>query len=130
MDRHSPLSQHPGHDSSLSLSTPNAAEDSAPPSAVDIHDDSNEEYDEMDAFDDNDSAFFGSLVGHDTQTIASYITDYRYENGRRYHAYRDGSYWVIPPYCLSFFAPAKPDSSRDPTMSPQMKYKISHIICT
>ena len=96
MDRHSFLSQHPGHDSSLSLSTPNAAEDSALPPAVDPHDDGNEDYGEMDVFDDNDSALGGSLIGYDTQTIASYITDYRYENGRRYHAYRDGEYWVSP----------------------------------
>ncbi|KAH8821457.1 S-adenosyl-L-methionine-dependent methyltransferase [Xylogone sp. PMI_703] len=42
---------------------------------------------------DGDSAFGGSLIGCDTDTLASYITDYRYENGRRYHAYRDGEYW-------------------------------------
>ncbi|RFU32225.1 hypothetical protein B7463_g4139, partial [Scytalidium lignicola] len=42
---------------------------------------------------DVDSAFGGSLIGCDTDTLASYITDYRYENGRRYHAYRDGEYW-------------------------------------
>jgi hypothetical protein len=94
MDRHSFLPQHPGHDSSLSLSTPTTAEDSAPPPAVDPYDDGNEDYGEMDVFDDNDSALGGSLIGYDTQTIASYITDYRYENGRRYHAYRDGEYWV------------------------------------
>jgi len=42
-----------------------------------------------------DSAYGSeSLIGDDTVTLASYITDYRYEHGRRYHAYRDGSYWV------------------------------------
>jgi len=49
---------------------------------------------EEEIFDDNDSAFGGSLIGSDTDTLASYITDYRYENGRRYHSYRDGEYWV------------------------------------
>jgi hypothetical protein len=42
-----------------------------------------------------DSAYDSeSLLGDDTMTLASYITDYRYEHGRRYHAYRDGAYWV------------------------------------
>jgi hypothetical protein len=45
--------------------------------------------------DDLDSAYDSeSLLGDDTVTLASYITDYRYEHGRRYHAYRDGAYWV------------------------------------
>jgi hypothetical protein len=51
------------------------------------------EVDEL-AFSDNDSALGESLIGFDTETLASYITDYHYENGRRYHAYRDGEYWV------------------------------------
>jgi hypothetical protein len=45
--------------------------------------------------DDFDSAYDSeSLIGGDTMTLASYITDYRFEHGRRYHAYRDGAYWV------------------------------------
>lgn len=41
-----------------------------------------------------DSAYDSeSLLGDDTSSLASYITDYRYEHGRRYHAYRDGAYW-------------------------------------
>jgi len=44
---------------------------------------------------DHDSAYDSeSLIGDDSTTLASYITDYRFENGRRYHAYRDGAYWV------------------------------------
>jgi len=44
---------------------------------------------------DVDSAYEGeSLLEDDTRSLASYITNYTYENGRRYHAYRDGSYWV------------------------------------
>jgi hypothetical protein len=52
---------------------------------------------------DVDSAYDGaSLLGDDTRSLASYITDYRYEHGRRYHAYRDGAYWVrIPAYSIS-----------------------------
>ena len=45
--------------------------------------------------DDGDSAYESeSLLGDDTRSLASYITDYRYEHGRRYHAFRDGAYWV------------------------------------
>jgi ubiquinone/menaquinone biosynthesis C-methylase UbiE len=41
-----------------------------------------------------DSAYdSASYIGDDTNTLASYITDYRYEHGRRYHRYKDGSYW-------------------------------------
>ena len=29
----------------------------------------------------------------DTVSLDSAITQYRLENGRRYHAYRDGNYW-------------------------------------
>jgi hypothetical protein len=48
--------------------------------------------------DDIDSAYGDdSLIGDDTQTLSTYITDYRYEFGRRYHSYRDGAYWVRPP---------------------------------
>ncbi|KAI9711588.1 MAG: hypothetical protein M1820_002153 [Bogoriella megaspora] len=43
---------------------------------------------------DHDSAYdSASLLGDDTDTLASFITDYRYENGRRYHSFRDGAYW-------------------------------------
>ena len=49
----------------------------------------------MDDADDADSAYGeDSFIGDDTKTLSSYITEYRYEFGRRYHAYRDGAYWV------------------------------------
>lgn len=58
--------------------------------------DADEEYEAQDF----DSAYDNeSLIGGDTSTLASYITDYRFEHGRRYHAYRDGAYWV----CLVSF---------------------------
>lgn len=45
--------------------------------------------------DDLDSAYGDdSFIGDDTKTLSCYITDYRFEYGRRYHAYRDGAYWV------------------------------------
>jgi hypothetical protein len=43
---------------------------------------------------DRDSAYGESLHASDTASITSAITKYRYENGRRYHAYRDGAYWA------------------------------------
>jgi hypothetical protein len=47
-----------------------------------------------DRHEDVDSAYgSGTLIGEATETLMSYITDYRYENGRRYHSFRDGSYW-------------------------------------
>ncbi|KAK4237736.1 secondary metabolism regulator LAE1 [Achaetomium macrosporum] len=52
-----------------------------------------EDEDELD--DDGDSAY-GSLAGSSrTGSITSSITNYVYENGRRYHAYRSGQY-VLP----------------------------------
>lgn len=44
---------------------------------------------------DVDSAYDAeSIRNDDTETLASFITNYRWENGRRYHAYSDGAYWV------------------------------------
>ena len=44
--------------------------------------------------DEYDSGFdSGSLLGDETDTLASSILNYRIENGRQYHAYRDGAYW-------------------------------------
>ena len=40
------------------------------------------------AFDDGASASFSI-----TDTLESSVSHYRWENGRRYHAYRDGAYW-------------------------------------
>ncbi|PYH80121.1 S-adenosyl-L-methionine-dependent methyltransferase [Aspergillus uvarum CBS 121591] len=43
---------------------------------------------------DDDSAYGeDSLIGDDTVTLSTYITDYRFEYGRRYHSFRDGAYW-------------------------------------
>ncbi len=81
------------HDSALSLAThvPDSSEQ------AEYIDQTTSEDEQDNTFDDNDSAFGESLIGCDTDTLASYITDYRYENGRRYHAYRDGEYWVTFP---------------------------------
>ncbi|KAI9730442.1 MAG: hypothetical protein M1834_005952 [Cirrosporium novae-zelandiae] len=40
--------------------------------------------------DDDDASTITTDTG---QTIGSSVTAYRYENGRRYHAYREGQYW-------------------------------------
>ncbi len=92
--------------------------------------DDQDHYDGEDAgqeYDDNDSAFGGSLIGCDTDTLASFITDYQYENGRRYHAYRDGEYWVMMPHLRPQH---KLTWTRDPTMNPRTNNKTWHIICT
>jgi len=36
----------------------------------------------------------GTAASTTSDTLATYVTDYRMENGRRYHAYADGEYWV------------------------------------
>jgi hypothetical protein len=58
---------------------------------------------ETDDFDGDSAYDSASLIGDDTNTLASYITDYRYEHGRRYHAYRDGAYWVCSPRSFAIF---------------------------
>ncbi|EXJ66054.1 uncharacterized protein A1O5_10668 [Cladophialophora psammophila CBS 110553] len=42
--------------------------------------------------DDNDSAY-GDEASTETTSISSWIRDYRVENGRTYHAFKDGKYW-------------------------------------
>ncbi|KIW01727.1 uncharacterized protein PV09_06904 [Verruconis gallopava] len=42
---------------------------------------------------DEDSSFGDSDILSDTTSLKSSILNYHYENGRRYHAYRKGSYW-------------------------------------
>lgn len=46
------------------------------------------------ALDDADSSYGGeSDVTSETTSLYSAITKYVYENGRRYHSYRYGTYW-------------------------------------
>jgi hypothetical protein len=42
---------------------------------------------------DRDSAYGDSDVASETSSLRSAVLDYVYENGRRYHSYRQGSYW-------------------------------------
>ncbi|RDL31137.1 Uncharacterized protein BP5553_09926 [Venustampulla echinocandica] len=42
---------------------------------------------------DGDSAYDAGSTQTDTTSLLSDITKYRYENNRRYHAYKDGEYW-------------------------------------
>jgi len=43
-----------------------------------------------DTWDDNDSALGAGSHASSTTSIGASILDYRRENGRRYHAYKDG----------------------------------------
>ncbi|KAI9650022.1 hypothetical protein NHQ30_000035 [Ciborinia camelliae] len=85
------------HDSSLELSLSESHQDESGtpgtlPNTQSFENDGEQE-DSEEFSDDDDSAFGGSLIGCDTETLASFVTNYRYENGRRYHAYQDGEYW-------------------------------------
>ncbi|KPI36589.1 uncharacterized protein AB675_4352 [Cyphellophora attinorum] len=42
---------------------------------------------------DTDSALGSDDLDPDTRSLTSSIFNYRWENGRRYHAFRDGEYW-------------------------------------
>ncbi|KFY66075.1 hypothetical protein V496_02217 [Pseudogymnoascus sp. VKM F-4515 (FW-2607)] len=54
---------------------------------------SDEEITIDDTYSDGDSAYDSGSLQSDTTSLLSYITKYRYENNRRYHAYKDGEYW-------------------------------------
>ncbi|KAK0383802.1 hypothetical protein NLU13_9713 [Sarocladium strictum] len=43
--------------------------------------------------DDNDSALGETWDDDDTKSLSSSVMKYKWEHGRRYHAYQDGSYW-------------------------------------
>ncbi|KAF4341651.1 phosphoethanolamine n-methyltransferase 3 [Fusarium beomiforme] len=43
--------------------------------------------------DDSDSSYSKSTGITDTESLRSSIMAFKWENGRRYHAYQDGSYW-------------------------------------
>ncbi len=49
---------------------------------------------------DGDSAYSGDDLS-DTASIDTTIRNHRYVNGRRYHAFRAGSYWFVPLGVLS-----------------------------
>lgn len=94
---------------------------------------------------ESDSAYGDdTLLRDDTKTLASYITEYRYEFGRRYHAFRDGAYWVragrrnMPALVQGFFQYffgtwalklTLWNQCRDQTMRSQMSSKIWRTIC-
>ncbi|KAI9641781.1 hypothetical protein NHQ30_009639 [Ciborinia camelliae] len=71
-------------------SSPAAAATAAAPTAASVPD--TLEADDAEALlDDSDSAL-GSSRGSSTTSLASSIRRYRHENGRTYHAYKDGKY--------------------------------------
>ncbi|RSL70469.1 hypothetical protein CEP51_012185 [Fusarium floridanum] len=43
---------------------------------------------------DTDSAYPESEAATDGMSLRSSILNYKWENSRRYHAYKDGSYWA------------------------------------
>lgn len=47
---------------------------------------------DSDISDDSESSLYQSGSEYSTTSLSSSIYDYRYENGRRYHAYKDGQY--------------------------------------
>ncbi|KAF2176547.1 S-adenosyl-L-methionine-dependent methyltransferase [Zopfia rhizophila CBS 207.26] len=46
-----------------------------------------------DSLTDNDSSYGGSDAASETTSLRSNVATYVYENGRRHHSYRAGSYW-------------------------------------
>lgn len=110
----------------------------APPASLSPPDDEPNENDSAYGDDSNDS-----LLRDDTKTLASYITEYRYEFGRRYHAFRDGAYWVragrrnmlalVLGFSLIFGTWALKlilwNQCRDQMMRSQMSNKIWRTIC-
>lgn len=102
-----------------------------------------DDYDDPDQFDDydddRDSAYGGdSFIGDDTKTLSCYITDYRFEYGRRYHSYRDGAYWVCELVsriscvgCTGILRAMRSatDRCRDPTTKSPTSSRMSLTIC-
>ncbi|KAF2452688.1 S-adenosyl-L-methionine-dependent methyltransferase [Lineolata rhizophorae] len=79
-----------GHDSALDVSSEPPHVGAGPAATALELDDAAAD----DAYSTTDSGYDAdSLIGDDTQSLTSYITNYVYENGRQYHSYRAGSYW-------------------------------------
>lgn len=86
-------SSTPVRDSSNNASAPTTRDSFYHTTSEEDDDEGLEDVDYRD--DDLDSAYGDdSFIGDDTKTLSCFITDYRFEFGRRYHSYRDGAYWV------------------------------------
>lgn len=118
------------NDPSLSLSPHLPDHSGAPVPSVGTDNDDDVQDGALYPEDDNDSTFGSSLIGSDTQTLASYITDYRYENGRQYHAFRDGEYWVINRSSPIAGGLTRLTDERDQTTTSRTSCKIWPITCT
>lgn len=91
------------HDSAIHVDDrrdPHATPPPPLPAPAHVHSDHGDADADADAHDDapdghaSDSGFDSeSLLDDETDTLASSIMNYRVENGRQYHAYRDGAYW-------------------------------------
>jgi SAM-dependent methyltransferase len=77
------------HEAALPRSNSPAATSTPPQSAAVQDIDIVEAYE----LDDTDSAFDAGSAFSDTTSLYSDIVRYRVEHGRRYHGYKDGSYW-------------------------------------
>lgn len=56
------------------------------------------------SLDDADSSYGGEGdAASETTSLYSAITKHVYENGRRYHSYRAGTYWYHFSLCLSLY---------------------------
>lgn len=78
------------HHSATAEPHPAAAEEPSRAHTVATPDDDREE---ATAYESDSGFDSGSLLGDDTDTLASSVIAGRIENGRQYHAYRDGAYW-------------------------------------
>jgi hypothetical protein len=69
--------------------------------------------------DDTDSAY-GEDAQSLTTSLSSNIWNYNYENGRRYNAFRKGTYWYffVLPLPLPFEYSSKPRTLADTPLSP------------
>jgi hypothetical protein len=84
------IHHHHSHDSAVHLH--NMAQ--SPSTAPALQDHTSQDDDEPLQDFQSDSGFdSGSLLGDETDSLASSILNHRMENGRQYHAYRDGAYW-------------------------------------
>ncbi|KEZ42062.1 Uncharacterized protein SAPIO_CDS6479 [Scedosporium apiospermum] len=92
-----PKHSSPPHSSPPRSSPPRAgsARDSSPEGAGDAPNPLQIDHEAYDAQEDADSSYGSDTESRATASVTSSIFHYQYENGRRYHAFREGQY-VLP----------------------------------
>lgn len=83
-----------GHDSAIQVNQHSESHPAPSLPPQDSHDAAQQQDDPHQDYVSDSGFDSGSLLGDETDTLASSIMNYRMENGRQYHAYRDGAYWV------------------------------------